>query len=270
MLCVAGIRLAMRSEMFSATARIKVERPASDVLYPNHSQTYDPYFIQIEFEAIQSEAILGQVIDDLDLENAWSRRFAKGEALKWSETLALLRTRLELRPVRSTTLVEIRVVSEDPSEASKIANAIAERYADWRRDKGHRLIEEGLKSLETSAQEQEVKIKVANENLEKLRKELGLSETQQAELDKLHPEYARTKQQLEDMKDFLKLLERKIKLEKDELLIPKYDQVEIVDRAITPTRPVYPSRAINAAVALASFLAGVVTIGFGVLLLRRR
>lgn len=260
----------MQPEMFPATARIKLERPALDALYPNHAQTYDPYFIQTEFEAIQSETILGRVIDDLDLKNAWSRRFTKGEALKRSETLALLRTRLELRPVRSTTLVEIRVVSEDPGEASKIANAIADSYGEWRRDAGHRLMEESLKSLETRAQEQKAKIEVASENLEKLRKEVGLSETQPAELDKLYPEYARAKQQLEDMKDFLKLLERKIKLEKDELLVPQSAQVEIIERAVPPLRPVSPNGPFKAVLVLTSFSAGVATIGFGVRLLRRR
>jgi uncharacterized protein involved in exopolysaccharide biosynthesis len=221
-------------------------------------------------DVIQSETILGQVIDKLDLNREWGRRFGKGQTLKWSETLALLRTRLELRPVRSTTLVDVRVVSEDPDEASKIANAIAESYDEWRREAGHRLLQESLKSLETRAQEQNAKIKIASENLEKFRKELELSEAQPAELDKRYPEYARAKQQLEDMNDFLKLLERKVKLEKDDLLIPKSAQVEIIERAVPPLRPVSPNGPFKAALVLTSFLTGVAAIGFGIRLLGRR
>ncbi len=265
----------MQPEMYRAAARIKFDLAKLNPQPPAHEPAvkpdiYDPDFILTEFDVIQSETILGKVIDKLDLNREWGRRFAKGQTLKWSETLALLRTRLELRPVRSTTLVDVRVVSEDPGEASKIANAIADSYAEWRRDVGHRLMEESLKSLETRAQEQKAKIKIASENLEKLRKEVGLPETQPAELAKLYPEYARAKQQLEDMNDFLKLLERKIKLEKDELLVPQSAQVEISERAVPPPRPVSPNGPFKAVLVLTSFSAGVATIGFGIRLLRRR
>src|SRR4030095_13098107 len=60
-------------ESFSSTARIKIERDQSDIveLQRNSSGSpggvYDPYFIQTEFEVIQSELILGKVIDALDL-----------------------------------------------------------------------------------------------------------------------------------------------------------------------------------------------------------
>jgi uncharacterized protein involved in exopolysaccharide biosynthesis len=274
-LCAAAVRLAVQPEMYCSSARIKFDLAKLNNQPPAPEpavkpDVYDSDFIPTEFEVIQSETILGKVIDKLDLNREWGRRFAKGRTLKWSETLALLRTRLELRPVRSTTLVDIRVVSEDPGEASKIANAIAESYAEWRRDAGHRLIEESLKSLETRAQEQKARIKVASENLETLRKEVGLSEKQPAELDKLYPEYARAKLQLEDMNDFLQLLERKIKLEKDELLVPQSAQVEIIERAVPPLRPVSPNGPFKAALVLTSFLAGVAAIGFGIRLLRRR
>src|ERR1700745_178423 len=54
-------------ESFSSTARIKVERDTSDIpgmLDPNSgTRAYDPYFIQTEFEVLQSELILGKVVD---------------------------------------------------------------------------------------------------------------------------------------------------------------------------------------------------------------
>jgi uncharacterized protein involved in exopolysaccharide biosynthesis len=45
-------------ESFSSTARIKIERDSSDIeglTKPNYVGIYDPYFIQTEFEVIQSE-----------------------------------------------------------------------------------------------------------------------------------------------------------------------------------------------------------------------
>src|SRR2546423_4905328 len=53
-------------ESFSSSARIKVERDAPDVAGMvsdrNLGGGYDPYFIQTEFEVIQSERVLGKVV----------------------------------------------------------------------------------------------------------------------------------------------------------------------------------------------------------------
>src|SRR5881227_1346728 len=52
-------------ESFSSTAKIKIERDAPDIqgLADRVPMSgYDPYFIQTEFEVIQSEVVLGKVI----------------------------------------------------------------------------------------------------------------------------------------------------------------------------------------------------------------
>src|SRR5438874_1415762 len=58
-------------ESFQSTARIKVERDQSDISELQAGRggmgMYDPYFIQTEFEVIQSELILGRAVDELDL-----------------------------------------------------------------------------------------------------------------------------------------------------------------------------------------------------------
>src|SRR5579872_617863 len=62
-------------EQYSSKARIKVERDVTDVAGVgephNASGVYDPYFIQTEFEVIQSEIILDRVIDKLHLNEVW-------------------------------------------------------------------------------------------------------------------------------------------------------------------------------------------------------
>jgi len=93
--------------------------------------TLDPRFIQNQCELIQSELILGRVIEDLDLNREWGRKYTGGDRLRTSETLALLRGRLDLRPVRNTSVIEIRAYSEKPEEAAKVANAVAEAYRDY-------------------------------------------------------------------------------------------------------------------------------------------
>ncbi len=93
---------------------------------------YDPYFIKTQFELIQSEAVLGKVIDALDLNQAWGKKYTGGGPLKTSESLALLKARIDLRPVRNTSLIEIRAFSDNPSEAAEVANAIARSYQEYR------------------------------------------------------------------------------------------------------------------------------------------
>ena len=91
--------------------------------------------------SIQSEAVLGKVIDALDLNRAW--RVHRRQPAQDFKTLALLKGRIELRPVRvirirpvdstrSADLIEIRVFSEDASEAAELANAIAQSYREFR------------------------------------------------------------------------------------------------------------------------------------------
>jgi uncharacterized protein involved in exopolysaccharide biosynthesis len=83
------------------------------------------------------------VIDALDLNQAWGKKYTGGSPLKTSETLALLKGRIELRPVRtirirpvdstrSAGLIGIRVFSEDASEAAELANAVAQSYREYR------------------------------------------------------------------------------------------------------------------------------------------
>jgi capsular exopolysaccharide synthesis family protein len=137
---------------------------------------YDPYFIQTEFELIQSEVILGKVIEDLDLSREWGRKYAGGERLKSSEAIALLKSRIDLRPVRNTSLIEIRVFSEKGEEAARIANAVAEAYREHRQEQRARLSKGGIKALEDRFAEQEAKVKKAQERVEALRKELNISD----------------------------------------------------------------------------------------------
>jgi uncharacterized protein involved in exopolysaccharide biosynthesis len=168
-------------ETYAGAVRVKVERNPIASQGQDGPATaagvHDPYFIQTEFEILQSEAILGRVIEALNLNARWGERHAgNGVALKTPETLALLKGRLELRPVRNTSLIEIRVYGEDPNETAAIANAIAETYQNHRAEKGQQLALSAFKSLEARFDEQEEKVRHAQQEVGRLRKELGISE----------------------------------------------------------------------------------------------
>jgi capsular exopolysaccharide synthesis family protein len=167
-------------ESFASSARIKVERDKSDIEdlagRAMAFNPYDPYFIQTEFEIIQSETILGKVVEQLDLNTDWGRRYADGQKLKTSETIAMLRARLDLRPVRNTSLIDIRVYSENPNDAAKLANSVANTYKQWRLDKGRELVTGALKSLREKQAEQDEKIEKVKKELADLRDALKISD----------------------------------------------------------------------------------------------
>ena len=98
-----------------------------------------------------------------------------GDRLKTAETIALLRGRIDLRPVRGTSLVSIRVYSDTPDEAARIANAIAEAYRAHRQEQRLQMSRGGIKALEERFRKQEEEVKKAQELVDKLREDLHIS-----------------------------------------------------------------------------------------------
>lgn len=171
-------------ESYSSTARIKVERNRSDIGEFAQGASvpagYDPFFIQTEFEVIQSETILDPVIERLELGTKWAKAYG-GQPLKLVETRRILKNKVKLNPVRNTTLIDVTVYSENPEEAKDIANAIAEAYKKHRVDEVIELSRGGIKALDARLQEQDQKIREAQVQVEKLRKQLNINDIMAAE-----------------------------------------------------------------------------------------
>ena len=166
-------------ESFSSKARIKVERDMTDIEGMAGSRAYsayDPFFIRNEFEAIQSEKILGKVIGLLNLNEDWGKKYGGGAKFKTTDTIAILKSRMSLREVRNTSLIEIEIFSEDRTEAMRIANAIAEVYRDDRMEARLSRTTGGIKALEERYSEQQEKIKKAQKEVEELRLTLGIND----------------------------------------------------------------------------------------------
>lgn len=163
-----------------AKARITVDRDVTDIEGVTGSRSttgYDPYYIQTQFEIIQSEAVLGKVVESLDLNTIWGKEHANGKKLKTTDAIGLLKGKLELKPVKGTGLVEISAKDADPEVAARIANAVAETYAEHRNQERSRLSQGGIQVLEERYQEQLEKITKAQEEVEALRQRLNISDT---------------------------------------------------------------------------------------------
>jgi capsular exopolysaccharide family len=165
-------------ETYSGTARMKVtsDSPDAQGFEQYAAKSYDPYFIQTEFEVIQSQLILGKVINKLKLNEKWGKKYAGGQPLKSSESLELLKKSIRLTPVRNASLIEVEVYSDNKDEAADIANEIVETYKQHRLQVNQELLGNSVKALEEKQVEQQKKLQDAQTEVDRLRTELGITE----------------------------------------------------------------------------------------------
>ena len=166
---------------YMSTASIAVDKDMAELSSVTGRQTqmgFDLFFIQTQFERIQSSEVLDKVIEDqeLNLNERWSKRFGMERPLETRETFGILSKRLRVRNVRNTTIIEIGVISEDRKEAADIANKIVQVYRKVRQD---RIINYAKDSIVRYNEEREALDKQVNEmqaKADKLREEAGISD----------------------------------------------------------------------------------------------
>src|SRR5277367_3456905 len=89
---------------YSSTSQIKIESDTgSDVAQMNGmggpNNEYNPYFLQTELEILQGPAVLGRVVDALNLNVVWGKKYGV-DTFKTSETIEFLKAQMNLAPVR--------------------------------------------------------------------------------------------------------------------------------------------------------------------------
>jgi len=164
-------------ESFSSTVRMKVEKDASVGSFEGRSLPlgFDPYWVQTEFETIQSKLILNQVITNLTLNRKWAEKM-KVDELPTDLSYSILKHMTDVRQSRNTSLIEIRVISEDRNEAAVIANEIAKVYKNTRLKKGLETAREGIATLKTEFNDKDVVVKGLQNKADEMKAELGISD----------------------------------------------------------------------------------------------
>ena len=161
------------------TARITVEQEHPDISGLGTGpvgNNYDPYFLQTEFQAIQSHEVLSKAVAALNLNEEWGKKYNHGQPLSEADTEALLKGNLDLDTVRNTKFIEIGARSKDPEEAAKIANAVAEAYRQYRSDEYEELKNHGIVSLQQQLTNEDKKVKLAQAKVDELRSTLGIND----------------------------------------------------------------------------------------------
>jgi len=244
-----GLWLLLSPPQYEATTRISIG--------VDDPESYDPYFIQTELYIIRSEAVLGKVVESLNLNVEWGKKYAGGKDLKTSETIRLLNRRLKLHLINNTRFLDISVTDENPIEAAKIANAIAQSYRNFRIERNQKELVLGVKLMKDEYQKEAANIETRQERLEQLRKQLNLTNPEPAEsmLASNYSSYFQAKQDLSKEEAIHKQLQTIIDSEKSDWVQNQKSLVEIVNLAIPPSSPIGPNRLLGMVLLLCGLIA---------------
>ena len=273
LLCGTGIWLLLSPAQYRATVRIKVLNDFSDAedYYKNHPMvpSYDPYFVTPVFEGIQSPLVLSNVVETLNLDVEWGRRFGDGKPLVIKTTINRLQKRISLKLIPNSIITEISFCGDDPNEAARIANAIAKSYYNFRIERWKQITKKGIQTLAELYQKEEEQIRSLQTNVDFLREKFKINKDDEfdfdhantlsqelaispEERDQRQKEYERTKpfwdekRKLNNLTDFHKLLAARIKAEESDIQTPRTSTVQIVEVAEPPKLPVSPNRWLGA------------------------
>jgi uncharacterized protein involved in exopolysaccharide biosynthesis len=114
-------------ETYASTARVSLRAVSPG----GGAASVTPTQLATQLELLQSQVVLKKVVETLELNKVWAKKFGVEGKLRTDETTDLLRRQITVRPVRNTTLIEIRAFSEEPQEAAKLANTIADAFRSY-------------------------------------------------------------------------------------------------------------------------------------------
>lgn len=133
----------------------------------------DPRFATTQFQIIQRKEMLYPVIDSLQLVQKWAEDYGIRTR---EQAYFKLRSMIDVREVRNTNLLQISVESTDPEEASDLANSIAQEYQRKRIEEQQKLLNSSLSTLEDEVAKQRKKVADANDEMSRIRTELGITD----------------------------------------------------------------------------------------------
>jgi len=133
----------------------------------------DPRFATTQFQIIQRKEMLYPVIDSLQLVQKWAEDYGIRTR---EQAYFKLRRMIDVREVRNTNLLQISVESTDPEEASDLANSIAQEYQRKRIEEQQKLLNSSLSTLEDEVAKQRKKVAEANDEMSRIRTELGITD----------------------------------------------------------------------------------------------
>jgi capsular exopolysaccharide synthesis family protein len=164
---------------YMSLSRISIEKDTSDIApllgMQSGPSAFDPYFIQTEFEKIQSQKVLDKVVARCNLTEDW-KRLNGGKSLTDIEARKILKKAIDIRQFRNTSIIELRAYDRVPRMAQQIADALAEQYQSHRTDAQKNRVQKGIDVLETKMAKYNEEIAEMQKEVDKLRVVSGISD----------------------------------------------------------------------------------------------
>ena len=129
---------------------------------------HDPQLAPTVFQVIQRTGILYPVIEDLKLQDKWTK---EGNRPSREQAYQLLRRKLDVDEVRNTDLLQISVFSVDPQEAADIANKIVAVYQDKRVEEEKDILNRAVTTMNEEVAKQQKAVADAGTEVARIRDE---------------------------------------------------------------------------------------------------
>jgi capsular exopolysaccharide synthesis family protein len=166
----------MLPNIYASSARISVSEDAPEInpfaVQQSYYSSYNPYFLRTQFEVLTSKPILHEVINRLNLQAEWGKG---GEKLPHDVAVKILKNSINVFQQRDTSLIVISAQRDNPNEAAKIANEIAEVYRDSRLDIASKDARGAIDKIAEAMKEQRDRVDAAEQVVEQLRTELDIA-----------------------------------------------------------------------------------------------
>ncbi len=144
---------------------------------------FDPLFLRTQFEIIQSRPIIEEVVRRRELDRKLSRAYGY-EYLSAQEQLdrsvKIVSNLMNVQQYRDTNLIEIQMTLAEPKadaahEAAETANMIASVFREQMAGRSRKATEAALDALYDAFQEQDQRLKEAEDEVDRIRKEYKIN-----------------------------------------------------------------------------------------------
>ncbi|HEX3817126.1 MAG TPA: polysaccharide biosynthesis tyrosine autokinase [Chthoniobacterales bacterium] len=127
---------------------------------------HDPELAPTVYQVIQRTGILYPVMDDLKLQDKWTK---DGSRPSREQAYQMLRNRLDVDEVRNTDLLQISVLDSDPQEAADIANKIVAVYQEKRVQEEKEILNRAVATMNEEVAKEDKRVEDAAAEVARIR-----------------------------------------------------------------------------------------------------
>ena len=174
-LLTAAVVTYFQPREFQSSVFIEVKSTAQNMRIFSQADSnlpiHDPTLAPTVYQVIQRTGVLYPVIEDLKLQDKWTRG---GTRPTRDQAYNRLRSKLDVDEVRNTDLLQIRVLDTDPQLAADIANKIVAVYQSTRVDEEKEIMNRAVESMNAEVAKQQKKVDEASTEVARIRDQEGI------------------------------------------------------------------------------------------------